>query len=46
MARFIDGDLIELFAELDPEDQSRVVKNIGLSVDYVSRIVEDLIRIH
>ncbi|BFZ62534.1 DNA damage-binding protein 1a [Saitoella coloradoensis] len=50
--RCIDGDLIEQFLELSPEDQKAVVEGnteadrLPVSLEEVGRIVEDLARFH
>lgn len=51
--RFVDGDFIELFLELTEEDAEKVVTGagkrvdaLGMSVDEVRSMVENLKRLH
>jgi len=45
---FIDGDLIELFLDLRPEELTKVMEFLGsgTSQDEVTRLVEELARLH
>lgn len=49
---FIDGDLIESFVDLRREQQQEVVdgakggKPLGISVEELGKLVEELMRIH
>lgn len=46
--RFVDGDLIERFLDLKPEEQEQVVKGLYVDIDVedVRALVETLRRLH
>lgn len=46
--RFVDGDLIERFLDLKPQEQDKVAKGVhaGIDVDEVRALVETLRRLH
>jgi DNA damage-binding protein 1 len=44
--RFVDGELIERFLDLDELRQEAVVEGLGPSVEDVRNIVEELRRMH
>lgn len=44
--RFVDGELVEAFLDLDAEAQERVVEGLGIGVEEVRGVVEGLKRIH
>jgi len=47
MRGFVDGDLIESFLDLSPEDMEKVVTAIGgTTVEEVTRVIDDLARLH
>jgi len=43
---FIDGDLLEGFLELSQAKMAEVVKGIDITVEKLSRMVEELSRLH
>ena len=46
MRGFIDGDLIEAFAELPPAQKAEVAAEVGDGVDELTKLVEELTRLH
>lgn len=44
--RFIDGELIERFTDLDDEAQERVCDGLGPDVETMRNMVEELKRLH
>lgn len=44
--RFVDGDLIERFLDVDEEIQSKAVEGLGIDVESVKAMVEALRRLH
>ncbi|KAF1839487.1 hypothetical protein BDW02DRAFT_564028 [Decorospora gaudefroyi] len=44
--RFVDGELIERFLDVDDEVQSKAVQGLGLDVEQVKALVEGLRRLH
>lgn len=44
--RFVDGDLIERFLNCDEEVQQKAVEGLGVAVDEVKMMVEQLRRLH
>jgi len=46
LLNFIDGDLIESFLLLPPDKKEAVVNGLGMSVEELSRRVEELVRLH
>jgi DNA damage-binding protein 1 len=44
--RFVDGELIERFLDLDEAVQGEVCKGLGPSVEDVRNMVEELKRLH
>ncbi|KAJ3309225.1 DNA damage-binding protein 1a [Boothiomyces sp. JEL0838] len=43
---FIDGDLVEAFVDLDNEMKEKVAQEVGQPVQELTKIVQDLARIH
>lgn len=44
--RFVDGELIERFLDVDEETQEEICKGLGPSVEDVRNMVEELKRLH
>jgi DNA damage-binding protein 1 len=44
--RFIDGELIERFTDLEDEVQEEICEGLGPDVEYMRDLVEDLKRLH
>lgn len=44
--RFIDGETVERFLDLDEEKQTQVCEGLGPSVEDMRNIVEELRRLH
>jgi DNA damage-binding protein 1 len=44
--RFVDGELIEKFLDVDDETQKLLVKGLGVEVESVKDLVEELRRLH
>jgi len=44
--RFVDGELIERFLDLDESVQSKVVEGLGVDVENIRGLVEGLRRLH
>jgi DNA damage-binding protein 1 len=44
--RFVDGELIERFLDVEEETQEEIVKGLGPSVEEVRNVVEELKRLH
>lgn len=44
--RFVDGDLLERFSDLDQKAQEDVVKDLDKGVEEVKALVEQLKRLH
>jgi DNA damage-binding protein 1 len=44
--RFVDGELIERFLDIDEEVQKKAVEGLGFDVEEVRGIVEGLRRMH
>jgi DNA damage-binding protein 1 len=44
--RFVDGDLLERFSDLDQTAQEEVVKGLNKGVEEVKALVEQLKRLH
>jgi DNA damage-binding protein 1 len=44
--RFVDGDLIERFLDLDDDVQAKAVQGLGADVETVKSMVEVLRRMH
>ncbi|KAJ8941355.1 hypothetical protein NQ314_010418 [Rhamnusium bicolor] len=43
---FIDGDLIESFLDLSQDKMKEVADGLGMTVEYLVKMIEDLTRIH
>ena len=43
--RFVDGELVERFLDLDAEKQETVVEGLGVDVEEVKELVEGLRRL-
>jgi DNA damage-binding protein 1 len=44
--RFVDGELVEKFLDLDVELQGKAVEGLGVDVESVREVVEGLRRLH
>ena len=44
--RFVDGELIERFLDVDEETQQEICKGLGPSVEDMRNMVEELKRLH
>ena len=44
--RFVDGELVERFLDLDSELQEQAIEGLGVDVEEVKELVEGLRRLH
>lgn len=44
--RFVDGEMVERFLDLDEDTQAKVCKDLGPSVEDMRNIIEELRRLH
>ena len=44
--RFVDGELIETFLDLDEDVQKKAVEGLGVDVENIRGLVESLRRLH
>jgi DNA damage-binding protein 1 len=43
---FVDGDLIEQYLDLKQEEMHQVAEQMGVAADSITKLVEDLARLH
>jgi DNA damage-binding protein 1 len=44
--RFVDGDLLESYLDMDPEAQAAVSKQMNMTIGEIERLIESLARLH